>query len=134
MSRYLLASSLSKYVLRRTRSTTLQTWLHVDGSMMVIPMASCMLLLCVGLSEAIEPDNRKHFLPASHVSTLSVPQLKSNLEWRRPRYIVGRTSAGESHAVIPAETSRSLKGRFQGSGAVQAKLAGRCLWQCRIQK
>jgi hypothetical protein len=36
--------------------------------MMVIPTASCMLL-CVGLSEAIEPDSRKHFLPASHVSS-----------------------------------------------------------------
>jgi hypothetical protein len=33
--------------------------LHVDGLhglMMVIPTASCMLLLCVGLSEAIEPE------------------------------------------------------------------------------
>jgi hypothetical protein len=51
--------------------------------MMVIPTASSMLLLCVGLSEAIEPDSRKYFLPASHVSTLSVSPLKSNLEWRR---------------------------------------------------
>jgi hypothetical protein len=73
--------------------------LHVDGLhglMMVIPTASCMLL-CVGLSEAIEPDSRKHFLPASHVSrSLGFTAEAEYGVAQTPVISFYRTSAGES--------------------------------------